>query len=87
MVKIGEVSTTIAAVKWPEPSEICIDENNYVIRSAMDALRNYKKITHLTVTVLILFAFFSLILDAPRTIATVAVGRHHGIPACKTKQQ
>jgi hypothetical protein len=29
----------------PPPSEFCNDENNSVIRSAMDALRNSKKIT------------------------------------------
>ncbi len=28
----------------PPPSELCNDENNSVIRSAMDALRNSKKI-------------------------------------------
>ncbi len=32
----------------------------------MDALRNFKKITLLTVTVLFLFALFNLILNAPR---------------------
>ncbi len=37
----------------------------------MDALRYSKKITLLTVTVLFLFTFFNLILDAPRTCITV----------------
>jgi hypothetical protein len=40
------------------------DENGSVIGSAMDTLRNSKKITPLTVTVLFIFAFFNLILDA-----------------------
>jgi hypothetical protein len=36
----------------------------------MEALRNCKKIiTLLTVTVLFIFAFFNLILDAPRKVA------------------
>ncbi len=33
----------------------------------MDSLRISKKITILTVTVLFLFTFFNLIMDAPRT--------------------
>jgi hypothetical protein len=49
--------------------EFCTDEDNIVNRSAMDALRYSKKIiTLLTVTVLFLFTFFNLILDAPRTM-------------------
>ncbi len=50
----------------PPPSEFCNDENNNVIRSAIDALRNSQKISLLAVTVLFLFAFFIFILDAPR---------------------
>ncbi len=50
----------------PLPSEFCTDEDNIVNRSAMDALRYSKNITLLTVTVLFLFTFFNLILDAPR---------------------
>ncbi len=51
----------------PPPSELCNDENNSVIRSAMDVLRNSKKISLLAVAILFLFTFFNLILDAPRT--------------------
>jgi hypothetical protein len=51
----------------PPPSEFCNDENNNVIGSAMDALRHSKKISLLTVAILFFFAFFNLILDAPRT--------------------
>jgi hypothetical protein len=40
---------------------------NSVNRSAMDALRNSKKISLLAVAILFLFTFFNLILDAPRT--------------------
>ncbi len=47
----------------PPPSKFCNDENNSVIRSAMDALSNSQKITFLTVTVLFLFAFLNLMLD------------------------
>jgi hypothetical protein len=50
----------------PPPSEVCNDENNSVIRSGMDGLRNSKKISLLAVTILFLFTFFNLILDAPR---------------------
>jgi hypothetical protein len=62
------VSTSIAAVATAPPSEFCTDEDNSVIRSAMDGcLEIFKKIiTLLTVTVLFLFAFFNLIFDAPR---------------------
>ncbi len=43
----------------PPPSEFCTDEDNSVIRSAMDALRYSKKIITLpSVTVLFLFTFF-----------------------------
>ncbi len=49
----------------PQPSEFCNDENNSVIRSAMDALRNSKN-SLLAVAVFFLFTFFNLILDAPR---------------------
>jgi hypothetical protein len=54
---------------YSEPSELCNDENNSVIRSAMDALRNSKKIILLAVAILFLFTFFNLILDAPRTLS------------------
>ncbi len=47
--------------------EFCNDEKNSVIRSAMDALRNSKKISLLAVAILFLFTFFNLILDAPGT--------------------
>ncbi len=69
MVKIwgGGVSTTITVSPSPPPSEFCNDEDNSVNRSVMDALRNSKKITLLTVSVLFLFAFFNLILDTSRT--------------------
>jgi hypothetical protein len=40
----------------------------FAIRSAMDALRNSKKISLLAVAILFLFTFFTLILDAPRTL-------------------
>jgi hypothetical protein len=49
-----------------QPSEFCNDENNSVIRSAVDALRNSKKISLLALAILFLFTFFNLILDAPR---------------------
>jgi hypothetical protein len=51
----------------PPPSEFYNDENNSVIRSAMDAVRNSKKISPLAVAILFLFTFLNLILDAPRT--------------------
>ncbi len=55
----------------PPSSQSCTDEDNSVNRSTMDALRYSKKIiTPLTVTVLFLFTFFNLILDAPRTYPT-----------------
>jgi hypothetical protein len=66
-------ATTVAGISPPSYkrllsfSEFFNDEDNSVIRSAMDALRDLKKITLLTVIVLFLFAFFHLILDAPRT--------------------
>jgi hypothetical protein len=41
----------------PVPSEFCNDDNNSVIRSAMDALRNSKKISLLAVASLFLFTF------------------------------
>ena len=47
----------------PQPSEFCNDEHNCVVRSAMDALRNSKKISLLAVAILFLFTFFNLILD------------------------
>jgi hypothetical protein len=50
----------------PSPSKFCNDEKNSVIRSAMNALRNPKKISLLAVAILFLFTFFNLILDAPR---------------------
>jgi hypothetical protein len=52
----------------PQPSEFCNDENNSVIRLAMDALRNSKKISLLAVAILFLFTFFKFILDAPLSI-------------------
>jgi hypothetical protein len=55
----------------PPPSEFCNDEN---IRLAMDALRNFKKISLLTVAILFLFTFFNLILNAPRTIVMQIFG-------------
>ncbi len=51
----------------PLPSEFCNDENNSVPRSAMDALRNSKKISLLAVAILFLYILFTLIFDAPRT--------------------
>jgi hypothetical protein len=45
----------------PPPSEFCNDENNSVTRSALDALRNSKKISLLAVVILFLFTFFNLI--------------------------
>jgi hypothetical protein len=36
----------------------------------MDALRNSKKISLLAVAILFLFTFFTLILDAPRTLTS-----------------
>ncbi len=55
----------------PPPSEFCNDEKISVIRSAMDALRNSKKICLLAVAILLVFTFFNLILDAPRTLYIV----------------
>jgi hypothetical protein len=71
MVKIGRGhSAHLSPLSpLPTPSEFLNDENNSVIRSAMDALRNYKKIRLLAVAILFLFTFFNLILDAPRTQA------------------
>ncbi len=54
-----------------QPSEFCTrnDENNSLIRSAMDALRNStKKISLLAVAIIFLFTFFNLILDALRIL-------------------
>ncbi len=52
--------------------KFCNDENNSVIRSAVDALSTIpQKITFLTVTDLFLFAFFNLILDAPRMLQLI----------------
>ncbi len=51
----------------PPPSDFCNDEDNCVIRSAMDVLRKLRKISLLTVTDLFLFAFFNLILYANLT--------------------
>ncbi len=49
----------------PRPSEFCTDEDNIV----NGRLEIFKKIINLlTVTVLFLFTFFTLILDAPRTL-------------------
>jgi hypothetical protein len=56
----------------PPPSEFCNDENNSVIRSAMD-VEKLQKNTLLTETVLFLFAFFNLILDAPRTLSAASL--------------
>jgi hypothetical protein len=67
MVKIGRGQHNYHRCRHPPPpSEFCNDENNSVIRSAMDALRNSKKISLLAVAILFLFTFFYLILDAPR---------------------
>jgi hypothetical protein len=63
----------------PPPSEFCNDENNKVIRSAMDALRNSKKISLLIVAILFLFTFFNLILDAPRTLVYIELQEKAGI--------
>ncbi len=54
----------------PPSSEFWNDENNSVIRSAMDALRISKKICLLAVAILFLFTFFNYILDAPRTFSS-----------------
>jgi hypothetical protein len=46
MVRIGRLSAQQSLLSpSPPPSELCNDENNIVIRSAMDALRNSKKIS------------------------------------------
>jgi hypothetical protein len=50
MVKIGGGGAGLSPL-LPPLSEFCNDENNSVIRSAMNALRNSKKITILAVTV------------------------------------
>jgi hypothetical protein len=57
---LAGVSTNIVATAF----RVCNDENNSVIRSAMDALRNSKKISLIAVAILFLFTFFNLILDA-----------------------
>jgi hypothetical protein len=68
MVKIGRGQQNYRRCRCcHRPSEFCNDEKNSVIRSAMDALRNSKKISLLSVDILFLFTFFNLILDAPRT--------------------
>jgi hypothetical protein len=64
---LAGVSKTIAAVAVATPFRVLNDEKNSVIRSAMDALKNSKKISLLAVAILFLFTFFNLILDAPRT--------------------
>ncbi len=62
-------SAKLSPLSLPPPSsEFCNDEKNSVIRSTMDALRNSKKISLLSVAILFLFTFFNLILDAPRTV-------------------
>jgi hypothetical protein len=44
MVKNWQGSVKLSRLSpSPQPSELCNDENNSVIRSAMDALRNLKK--------------------------------------------
>jgi hypothetical protein len=43
----------------------------------MDALRNSKKISFLAVAILFLFAFFNLILDAPRTFSLIPEPRRY----------
>jgi hypothetical protein len=68
MVKRGGGSAQLSSLLPSKLSEFCNDENNSVFRSAMEALSNSKKITLLTVTIFFLFAFFNLILDAPRTV-------------------
>ncbi len=49
-----------------EPSEFC--EDNSVIRSAIDALKNWKNTYPFILTFLFLFEFFNLLLDAPRNL-------------------
>ncbi len=66
MVKWAGVSKLSPLPLSPPSSEFCNDENNSVIRSAMDALRNSKKVSLLAVAILFLFTFFNLILNAPR---------------------
>jgi hypothetical protein len=67
MVKIGRGQQNYRRCRHCLPSEFCNDENNSVTRSAMDALRNSKKISLLAVAILYLYILFNLILDAPRT--------------------
>jgi hypothetical protein len=65
------VSTTIAAVAVATASEFCTDE------ISNGCLEIFKKITSLLiVTVLFLFTFFNLILDAPRIIRSVGIFHH-----------
>jgi hypothetical protein len=47
----GSVKLSLLSLS-PPPSEFCNDENNSVIRSAMDALRNSKKISLLAEAIL-----------------------------------
>jgi hypothetical protein len=64
--KTGGVSTTIAAVAVATAVRVLYDEDNSVI--SVGCLEIFKKIiTLLTVTIFLLFAFFNLILVAPRT--------------------
>jgi hypothetical protein len=51
----------------PQPSEFCNDENNSVIRSAMNTLRNSKKNKPPSYSHSLFITIFNLILDAPRT--------------------
>jgi hypothetical protein len=48
----------------------------------MDALRNSKKISLLAVAILFLFTFFTLILDAPRTIGYCTVTHYIVVKLC-----
>jgi hypothetical protein len=62
---LAGVSTAIVP-PLPPPSEFCTDEKTVISNGCLEIF--YKIITLLTVTVLFLFTFFNLILDAPRTL-------------------
>ncbi len=66
MVKIGRGQHNYRRCPYHHRHQLCNDENISAIISAMDALRNSKKISLLDVAILFLFTFFNLILDAPR---------------------
>jgi hypothetical protein len=67
MVKIGWGQQHYRRCRCRHRLQSFNDEKNDLIRSAMDALRNSKKISLLAVAILFLFTFFNLILDAPRS--------------------